>query len=654
MQRSLANFQSGIAGFGMKVAGLAATFIGVQQSIAAFRNGLDMAGRLNDLSKTTGETAGNLAMLERAFQNNGMAAEQVGVSIAKMSEFIVNLQSGSESAAKAANAMSISMADLANKSPVERMEVLMRAIAGIADPALRTATAVDVFGRSGRAVIPLASQFSNEMANARDELGSLVPILNESGASLDELGDKLQNSVGNKFNELAVGFAAGITGANDFVTALSRIDAAGFGKGIGDSLRIAFDAPLSTAKAIGYTLLTGVKEAGNGLINGFNTAGKFLINLLSDGQYWQAVGDRIKSALMEAVNGFNKLLLMGVEEGLLKPLSNLPGIVGEPFRAALQQVQEIRKGLEATSAKNYEDWTKSGENLWKAVERATQSTEVIEKDWLGAQQSAEDAARHMMDAQEQSRQIREDSAETAANYGEGSAAIRNALNDIRGFDLKGQMGPDARPDWTKSNKPPPSNSSQRIAAEEANARALHSARGGGRAAGPMTEGMKTAALRGEARANDIRQRGNELADAGMFRSAVRAMDRADRTADRIMDNQRVRDFYRDEFGAGNAGEAFRDFRNTFGMDTNDIIKKALEDLGLKYDPQRDLQSNFDRLAREQSKTPEERKREDEEARAKGAAPGGGRADSQPDSLSAILTHVASIDEKLPLNAMSNQ
>jgi hypothetical protein len=197
------------------------------------------------------------------------------------------------------------------------------------------------------------------------------------------------------------------------------------------------------------------------------------------------------------------------------------------------------------------------------------------------------------------------------------------------------------------------NSSQRIANEEASARALYGPRGGGTTA-PPTEGMRAAMLRGESRGNRARQRGNELAEAGMYRSAVRAFDRADRTADRIAENQRVRDFYGSEFGAGNAGEAFGQFRDMFGgLNSKSLIEKGLEDAGLKYDPTRDEQANFDRLAREQSKTPEERAREEEEMRQKNAPRGGGGGEqgliSQIHSL--LQKHMPSIDEKLPQHAL---
>lgn len=201
------------------------------------------------------------------------------------------------------------------------------------------------------------------------------------------------------------------------------------------------------------------------------------------------------------------------------------------------------------------------------------------------------------------------------------------------------------------------NSSQRIAEEEANARALYAPRGGPRNA-PPSEGMRAAMLRGENRGNRARQRGNELAEAGMFRSAVRAFDRADRTADRIAENQRVRDFYGEQFGAGNAGEAFRDFRDTFGgLNTKSMIEKGLEDAGLKYDPTRDEQANFDRLAREQSKTPEERALEEKEMRQKHAPPGGGGGAGGEQGLisqihSLLQKHMPSIDEKLPQHALA--
>lgn len=650
MQRTLAGFQSGIAGFGMKVAGLAATFVSVQAAMSAFRNGLDMAGRLNDLSKTTGETAGNLATLERAFQNNGMAAEQVGVSLAKMSEFIVGLRSGSESASKAAAAMGISLSDLAGKSPIQQMQAIMQAIAGIRDPALRTATAVDVFGRSGRAVVPLASEFSGEIANARSELGSLVPILDANSASLDELGDKLQNAVGNKLNEVAIGFAAGITGANNFVDALAKIDAAGFGKQLGDSLRIAFDAPLETAKAIGYTLLTGIKQAGNNLMNAFSTAVSFFQNLFSNAQYWSGLGQRVQAMFMESINAFNKLLLSAVEGALLRPLSNLPGILGDPFRAALETTNEIRDSLESASKANADNLAEGGAKIQEAIQRAAENTAVIEKDWFGVEQSAADAARHFLDAEQRSNTIRDNAEKTADNFGKGSAALRDALAEVRGFDLTPKSGPEERPDWFKSNQPPPKNEPTPSPASGNTGRSSTSSPKSQSALDQLRQRAETdpsAAAQLSRIMRDQMAAENRAAsqrDMGAFYSAASTEQRARERAERAAAQRNALDFVTDQFGGNNMAEAFRNY-------LQDLREAGMSTLGR-------TQKDFEEWAREQSKTPAERKRAEEQAASNGA----GASPAAASPMSAVQNLISQIYDvlagddgirnRLPIRVMS--
>ena len=81
-----------------KVAAIGAAFVGVNQAANAFREALNMGGRLADLSKTTGETAGNLSILERAFENAGVGADRVGPMFAKMSGFMDELGKGSDKA----------------------------------------------------------------------------------------------------------------------------------------------------------------------------------------------------------------------------------------------------------------------------------------------------------------------------------------------------------------------------------------------------------------------------------------------------------------------------------------------------------------------------------------------------------------------------
>lgn len=573
MQRTLQGFQSGIAGFGAKVAGLAAAFVGVQQSIAAFRSGLDMAGRLNDLSKTTGEAAGNLAVLERAFQNNGMAAEQVGVSLAKMSEFIVGLRSGSESASKAAAAMGISLSDLAGKSPIQQMQAIMQAIAGIRDPALRTATAVDVFGRSGRAVVPLASEFSGEMANARAELGSLVPILNESGASLDELGDKLTNSIGNKLTELAIGFAAGVTGANNFVDALSKIDAAGFGKDVGDALRVAFNAPHETAKAIGQTLIGGVKDAGNHLLAFIERAREAYYNMLQNPGFYSGLQKFLEGMFAQVGKVFSDAIIGGIESAMSlmdwnpfwKPLIDI----------AKNQLKNIQGDIAIAGEAAANQMEQGATQMKAAFNEGAKATQLIVKDALGAQQHYEKAAEHLMAANDQASEIEKKSAATKENYQQGSAALRDALAEVRGFDLMPKAGPEERPDWFKSNQPPPKNEPTPAATNTPNFN--NRSTFGNVVDAKLTQSQRVSEMRAAAAEERNMSRFSELMAGRQFRSAARVEERARRASDRINSRQERRDLMEDMFGgANNLGEALRNFENearNAGMTPDDALSR---------------------------------------------------------------------------------
>ncbi len=207
-------------------------------------------------------------------------------------------------------------------------------------------------------------------------------------------------ALGDKVNHFVAGLISGAAGADNFASALAKIDAAGIGADLGEQLRNAFAAPLETSKAIGYTLLTGAKEAGNALINAAIFAAQAFTKTVSAEDYAVGLGTRIKALLLEAVNSFNKALAYGVEYVFLRPLSTLPGIIGDPFRAALASLQDVQKTLQNISAENYKIFTNGGEQIQKAFDSALNSTEILSKDWLGVEQSAADAARHILTAQE--------------------------------------------------------------------------------------------------------------------------------------------------------------------------------------------------------------------------------------------------------------
>jgi hypothetical protein len=135
MQKSLAGFQSNLGGFATKLAGLAAAFVGVQQSVAAFNSALAMGGRLDDLSKTTGASAGELLLLEKAFSLAGSSADAVGPAIARLSRFMVEASTGGTAQIETMNKLGLSYAQLKNLTPTEQMRMLAKSIMALPTPA---------------------------------------------------------------------------------------------------------------------------------------------------------------------------------------------------------------------------------------------------------------------------------------------------------------------------------------------------------------------------------------------------------------------------------------------------------------------------------------------------------------------------------------
>jgi hypothetical protein len=77
---------AGIAGAAAKVGSkvIEAAFDAARQVVEGFGQAIELGGRLTDLSSRTGETAGKLLVLEKAFTNTGVSSDAVGTSLNKM------------------------------------------------------------------------------------------------------------------------------------------------------------------------------------------------------------------------------------------------------------------------------------------------------------------------------------------------------------------------------------------------------------------------------------------------------------------------------------------------------------------------------------------------------------------------------------------
>ena len=203
----------------------------------AFGDALDLGGRLDDLSKRTGETAGNLFILEGAFKEAGLSADQVGTTVNKLQNFMQDASNGGERQTATMNKLGISLEQLAGKTPTQQMEIFAQKIAGIQNPTERAATASEVFGEKlGGKLLPLLLEFPQTLDNVRDRTGGMADVMDESAATFARAGDTI-DAVKGKLVQFASGILSEvIPEIQSLGTSMEEVDAAGLGQKIGSAL----------------------------------------------------------------------------------------------------------------------------------------------------------------------------------------------------------------------------------------------------------------------------------------------------------------------------------------------------------------------------------------------------------------------------------
>jgi hypothetical protein len=370
--------QSGM-GFGKFVAGvglgqiaakaftavLDSAFAAVRGTIQGFTDALDLGGRLSDLSASTGETAGKLLVLERAFDNSGIGAEKVGSSIAKMQKNIEDARDGSGTAASAFAMMGVKVEELEGKLPTEQFKILSSGIQSIDDPTQRAAAAMGVFGKSGAELLPLLTNLEGELGEARDTVGSMAEIMDRRNATFDAVGDRFK-TIGEKVRDFAAGILDKALPAIDAITsALSRIDAAKIGQNLADAFlggekamsgfQASIDAiktgnisaafsifwdslklqAAQTADEIYKRLIAAFQSAGQLLGEIFSPSGALIGTVVSS---FELLGQKAKTAILENLSGAfdGNMLTQGIAD-------NLKAMAGESQTAATA-IEDSLKG----------------------------------------------------------------------------------------------------------------------------------------------------------------------------------------------------------------------------------------------------------------------------------------------------------------------
>lgn len=330
------------AGGALAIGGLAASFAGLSKA-------LELGGRLSDVSANTGLLAGEALVLERALSDAGISGEKLQATIQKMQKSIVEAGDGLMTPKRALDELGLSVEGLLEMKPAQQFAAIQEALAGLSDPAERSARAMQIFGRSGG---ELGALFSNPdaMKNAAESVGVQADILTKSADEFDRSADLLAG-IGDKLRSFFVGMADYINPILlPVLEEMNKVDLAKIGAGFGEAVMVVVEAfktdrlgelakesLLYAGKALVNTVIEGFTMAGVVLIEAMKGVGAMLKELFSLDNL-KSLGKGVQASGMSLLN-------KGIDVGAFGPLNPLK-YLGRDKRMEVEE--DLWKGAESS------------------------------------------------------------------------------------------------------------------------------------------------------------------------------------------------------------------------------------------------------------------------------------------------------------------
>lgn len=179
-----------IAGFA-KTAATAAGVAAAAFGALALKQ-IDVVSKNSDLAKSLGVSYSALSNMSLIANEAGVEINALGASLVFMQRKIVEAVSGSEQAQEAFNALGLSASDLFALSPDEQFAAIAEKISLIENPALRTATAMEIFGKAGKGLVTIFEDYGIKAQDATKFNDKFNISLSEvDAAKVDEAGDAM-------------------------------------------------------------------------------------------------------------------------------------------------------------------------------------------------------------------------------------------------------------------------------------------------------------------------------------------------------------------------------------------------------------------------------------------------------------------------------
>jgi len=189
-QKQLEAFGAGLRSIGTRLAGIgAAAITGLLGTAKVFS---DMGDVLDKMSIRTGVSVEALSELGYAAELSGADLETLESGVRIMQRTLSEAAQGSSTAVDALDRLGLSAAELAGLSPEQQFKVLAERISKVADPTLRAAIAMDVFGKAGTKLLPLMAEGAAGIEAMQEEARRFgLTVSTETARDAAQLNDAL-------------------------------------------------------------------------------------------------------------------------------------------------------------------------------------------------------------------------------------------------------------------------------------------------------------------------------------------------------------------------------------------------------------------------------------------------------------------------------
>ena len=247
---------------------------------SAFKSGiqgaLETGSALHKLQKQTGFLPGEIFSLQKAYKAAGVDSSNFAQNVGILQKNLYLASKGNSVLKSTLRELKLDLVDLLKLKPADQFTVVGKAIGGLPSQILRAGAATDLFGRSGRELLPLFDELQTfDVSTLSDQ----AKFLTESAESFHATSVALAQA-GGKFKAVWLGMAAEVAPAlRNMAEVVKKADWFGIGKTIGKTIArgITFLSSLDFGASF-----ESLKELAGGLFDYVMARGKQLVNFLSN------------------------------------------------------------------------------------------------------------------------------------------------------------------------------------------------------------------------------------------------------------------------------------------------------------------------------------------------------------------------------------